>query len=172
MVVWQVIMSEQQPILHSLSQFEVPDHLSDFAQLSTMVLRRAHEKTLLLAGASINASYSGNAHRVFIEQRDPNRPYNYEFLAVHLGEACLTVCLEHRHDDELRDLEEYPRSTLVIEHGQAQTHHSFITRGPGPIETITDNEDAGFAMTRRLQHALSSIGIREAQERVLLTKAS
>lgn len=157
-------MAEFIHTLHHNGAIEIPDHLGEFAYTSAELLHRAHEGALLIPDASIKTSYSGEAHRVFIERKAPDSPYEYEFLAVHLGRTSLTVCLEHRHLKTDFSAAEHNRTSLLFENGHARSYASKVVSGVLEREDITENEDAGYTITRRLHHALGAIGVREPRE--------
>lgn len=165
-------MAEYIATLHPDTAIEIPAHLTEFAHTSTQLLRRAHEGSLLIADASIRVMYSGEAHRVYIEHEEQATLYDYELLAVHMGRSSLSVSLEHRHPKTAFSEAENNRTSVVFEGGQARTYASSLVSGVLNREIITENEDAGYELTQRLQHAMSIIGIREFREEHPYSQAS
>lgn len=163
-------MLQPQPRLLQTPSFEIPAHFEQFATTSIDILQQAHMGTLEGNPEAIRLSSDMKAHRVFIEQKLPEASRDYELLAIHLGSGVLTVCMQHRHDT-LPDDGGYAQSTLVFERDEVRAFHSNIVR-MGPMETVTENQEAGQYLTDRLFHSLGTLGIAQSFTELELPKAS
>ena len=163
-------MLQSQSRIYQTNTFETPPHFETFAERSIEVVQEAHMGLLTANPSSLRTSNDRDAHRVFIERALSEASRDYELLAIHLGAATLTVCMEHRHDHQ-RDPREYQRSTLVFERGEVRAHYSNLVR-LGPIETVTDNKEIGQQMTDRLFHALGTLGVATEVSAYDLSQAS
>lgn len=157
-------MNETPSHLRALHRIEIPPHLQTFTDESIHLLETAHASALELPNTSLRTSFDNNTYRTYIERRNLVMPRDYEFIAVHLGQSSLMVCMEHRHDtvetyDGASD-RAFARSTVAIQNGGAKIYHSRITR-MWPEEDITENETAGHEMTSRLYHSFGVIGIQQ-----------
>ena len=162
-------MLQSQSYIYQTRTFEVPPQFEAFAEASIDIAQQAHAGTLI-TNSDVRLSNDREAHRVFFERKLPEASRDYEFLAIHLGRTLLTVCMDHRHDYEDRP-EEYQRTSLVFERGEVRAFHTNPAR-IGPMETITDNEEAGQRMTDRLFHSLGLLGVSTAVTPVQFQKAS
>lgn len=161
-------MELTQKYLRPLERIEIPAHLQPFVDTSIDLLETSHATQLELPDTSVTTSYTNNTYRTYIERRNLEHHRDYEFVAVHLGQTSLMVCLEHRHDSgETYDgatNRDFARTTVAIQNGGAKLFHSNIVR-LGPEEDITENEAAGQEMTSRLQHVFATIGLQDLSSR-------
>lgn len=167
-------MSPIQKHLHALNRFETPEHLYEFALMSTDILDQAHIGTLEPLRATLKVANTEETFRAYLERKDLDHPVDYELLAVHLGRFSLAISLDHRHVNSTlhnaSSRQSYTRSTVMFQNNEVKIFH-MNTRGIAE-ENITHNEEAGHDMTSRLRHSLAVLGIQQVQEELPILRAS
>lgn len=163
-------MSPIQTQLHALEGFTVPDHLHEFAAISTGILNNAHAHSLQVDHAVHVASAEATTFMSYIERTRIEHQLDYEKFAVRLGHKALSVSFDHRHvhDETIENAHEwcYSRSTVVFQNDTAKVYRSGV-RGLHD-EDITENKEAGLEVTNRLHHTLGMLGVRYAITEPLL----
>ncbi|MGH7218685.1 MAG: hypothetical protein ACREGE_04560 [Candidatus Microsaccharimonas sp.] len=163
-------MSPIQTRLHVLEGFTVPDHLHEFAAISTGILDAAHAHSLQVDHAVHVASSEANTFMSYIERTRVEHPLDYEKFAVRLGQQALSISFDHRHvygeSIETADEWRYPRSTVVFQNDTAKIYRLGM-RGPHD-EDITENKEVGLEMTNHLHHTLGVLGVRYAATEPLM----
>lgn len=166
MVVWQY-MNALPPYIRAVNKIEIPEHLTEFTDRSIELLEAAHGGSVELNGTSMRTEFTNHTFCSYFERSHLDNPRDFEFIAVHLGQSSLMVCLEHRHESgeqyEGATSRAFQRSTVAIQNGGAKIFHSRVVTGIGPEEDITDNKEAGLEMTSRLNHAMATLGIQEVR---------